>query len=276
MKFCKMLAHDFRFGLIRFRYLLTIPIFIIPCIQCSMLLNSSDITASWFDYIIYCFAGLPSVETLVRNKDFKLPIFWLLQIVICLYLSLDYILYDLSNSGSQVIIRGGSRTQWFISKCLWNLSSIIIYFMIAWLTVFLSAICAGAKITLHYTDAILYFSCNTLPAESAGASSLCNELTAFALPLATYAALNMLQMTLSVFLKPVIAFLICVSLPIIALFWNSSLVLGNGAILLRNDMFTPNGNNTISMVMVSLFTILMCILLGCFQFKKYDILGRED
>lgn len=276
----KLIQYDLRFGLLRYRYLLLPVAFIPSCIQCYTLLSPSGVKDTWIDYLIYCFAGMSDVHTALTTNDFHLPIFWILQIGIFLYVHLDYILLDLSGPGIQIIVRSVQRRSWFASKCLWNLLSTIFSFLVAWSTIFLCAVCAGAQASPYFTDAICIFQ---FPAPSLLPNSGCTFLfcppTAFRIlivPLLTFAALNMLQMVLSLLMKPILAFLICLCLPVIALLWNSPLILGNGAVLLRSDLFAIDGNNSQLMAAISLATIIICGAIGNLRFQKYDIFSRED
>lgn len=98
MNWLKLLRHDLRYGLIRWRYLLIFPLSILPCIPCYTDAQLVNVTGTWMDYMLYCFRGSVPV-TASPEMSLALPIFWVLVMAGSLLLNLDYFLSDLTQAG---------------------------------------------------------------------------------------------------------------------------------------------------------------------------------
>ena len=122
MSWLKLLRHDLRCGLLRWRYLLVPALVLLPCIVCRSEVVLTGAPGTWMDYMLYCFKGsLPLNAS--SELTLALPTFWLLAMAGCLLLNLDYLLSDLTQAGQQIIFRSGKRRGWYLSKCVWNLCS---------------------------------------------------------------------------------------------------------------------------------------------------------
>lgn len=266
MNWLKLLRHDFRGGLLRWRYCAALLLFAIPCFQSRSLIG----TGSWMDYLLGCFKGLPPQMSL---DTFSFPIQWFLVMAGSLFVNLDYPLNDLTRAGQQVIIRSVSKRGWFLSKCAWNLLSCAVYILLGALTALVFALATGGSITFTSTPA---FRENILEIYGTNAPTAAQTLiAAVGLPLLTLIALNMLQMVLCLLIKPVFSFLICVSLLVVSLFWASPYVPGNGAMVLRSSLLTEGGQEPVTVLLACFAVIGICIIVGMIRFNRMDHLRYE-
>ncbi len=274
MNLHKLFFHDVRCGLFRFRYLAAIVIFVLPCIQFASLLDGTGLTGTWIDYLLYCFKGMEPIRNVSTAMQVRLPMMWLLVMEGGLIINLDYLLNDLSQIGQQIICRSWSRRNWFLSKCLWNICSCLLYFFLA------GAAVAGCLLVSKGT-----FSFHNTPKITAEIFMLSAPITiqvwqgliaVVLLPLSTITALSMLQMALCLFLKPILCFVICTSLLVVSAYVDSALVLGNGAMAMRSSLVVPNGLDWRTALFLNGIVILGSALMGMWKFNRTDILGRED
>jgi len=101
--FFKLLRYDLRNGLLRWRYLSAVLIFVMPCFSCWFRILPHHGSGTWADWMLYCFKGVfPPGDQL---EGFEFPILWFVTIVGGLFISLDYPLNDLTDVGQQIIIR---------------------------------------------------------------------------------------------------------------------------------------------------------------------------
>ena len=96
------------------------------------------------------------------------------------------------------------------------------------------------------------------------------------LPYLTVAALGILEMTLCLIVKPVLSFLICMALLVLAVYVDSPFVLGNGAMTVRSSIIAADGQNPLLVALVAVGTILVCIIAGVVAFKNSDVLGSRE
>lgn len=270
MNWIKLFRHDFRSGLLRWRYCAAVFLFAMPCFQSWIAMSNANYSGSWMDYMLGCFKGL---APLVSMDSFEFPIHWFLIMAGCLFLNLDYPLNDLTEAGQQVIIRSVSRKSWFLSKCVWNLLSCLIYILLGALTALAFSLFAGGGSGLVNTPAVCENVLHLYGAKTLTAGQ--TLIVTVGLPLLTLMALNMLQMTLCLLIKPVFSFLICICLLIVSLFINSPYALGNGAMAVRNGMLMEGAQEPSSTVLFCIAVIGICIIIGIIRFNRMDHLRYE-
>lgn len=272
MSWVKLVLHDLRCGLLRWRYLLAVLLFLLPCAVCRA---GQGPGGTWGDYMMYCFMGSTPLD-FSSELELSLPIFWLLEMSGCLLLNLDYLLNDLTNAGQQVILRSQTRGGWYASKCLWNLLATVLYFLAGCLTVWFFALVAGARGTLANDPVVtLNLFCRVLEdvvSLSSGQVLVC----AILLPLLTGMAYSILEMTLCLFIKPVVSFLTCMALLVTACYWNSPFILGCGAMVTRSSFLLEDGITPDQTAGLSLGIIALCCVIGMLCFRRTDILGLEE
>lgn len=277
MNWIRVFGHDIRCGVFRWRYLLCPLLVVMECLTLAKYASFSDVAPSFGDMALYLFQGKPPSA----NRDLDIPLSWLLILGGILLMELDYMLYDLTNAGTQVIVRSRSRTEWFLGKCLWNVLSVAVCFLIIYLTAALTSLSFGGDLSLTVHAELKPYIFKMF-SDAAPTSRQVLAMGVLA-PFATVAALSMLQMTLCLFVKPVISFLICQAQIIIALFWKSPFCLGIGAMVLKSDWvatddFGPEyaGVSTWACTAFSLAVIAVCVAAGVIRFRRTDILGLEE
>ncbi len=276
MNWHKLIWHDLRCGLLRIRYLFLPFITALPCFLCWHKLRGVGFVGSTVDLLMYCFKGYKFVKFNSGVLEFQLPIFWLLLVGGCLFLNLDYLLKDLTNAGQQVIIRSKKRVTWYLSKCMWNICSCGLYFIIVVLTAFIFSVSTGGEITLHSNPTALMLIFEEVCFEPISLFVEDGLIISFFLPFLTVAALSMLEMTLCLIVKPASSFVGCMILLVVALFCPSPFILGNGAMTIRNSEIIAHGISSGSAVQIALITIIVCVISGSLCFKQVDIIGLEE
>jgi len=217
--------------------------------------------------MLYFFHGKESENI----KNFEVPVLWLLVMGGCLLLMLDYFLDDLESSGQQLLIRCGSRQAWFLSKCLWNLLGCCLYFLLAGLTAWILSRSMGGAFFGDMEQLMLVLPLGQVPRLSWAQGILAGVIC----PLVTTWAVSMLQMTLCLAVKPVIAFLISASLLVLSDCIASPWILGNGAMSLRSGLLGEEIDPGKAGA-AALLVIALCVIMGTALFRKMDILGTEE
>lgn len=274
MKRYNLLRHDFVNGVLRYRYLAAAGLFLLPSLQMVNILASREETGTWMDFLFYLFKGIEPVSNLNSMEQMQLPISWLLIIGGCLFLNLDYLLQDLTSAGQQVLVRCNSRKAWYLSKCFWNTTSCLVFFLVGIGMILIVSLLAGAEIKLIDTPTIT-FDLLMLhnPVTLTSAQAICIALF---LPLLTLVTINQIQMTLSLFVKPILSFLICISLLVIAVYASTPFTIGNGAMVIRSSYLSESGVDPGIACEVCIVVYLACVVLGTIRFKHTDILGIEE
>lgn len=271
MRSYKVIAHDLRHGLGRKRYLAMPLLFVVPCLLWIELMRNAPVQGTLGDCLAYIWMGRPPIRP--EENPIMLPYFWMLTIIGSLYLNLDYLLNDLTQFGQQIIFRIGSRRSWYLSKCLWNTAVCALYLLVCLLCAILSTILVGGRMTWQMTPEMFLLFADYIPAEPMTAvQCLCLYLL---LPYLAVLAFNLVQMTLCLFVKPVISFLFSLSLVILTIFWHSPFLFGNGAMVVRSGLLYAKGLSPVTLGFSALVVILVAVLAGCIRFEKMDILSME-
>ena len=176
----------------------------------------------------------------------------------------------------QVIYRCKTRSGWFISKCIWSILSTVVFFFILILSEFAFVLISGGKLSLHNSSQAfsrMFFWVNS---QEVLLTIWQGIYVAIFLPLISVMTLNIMEMTLCLLVKPIISFLICMSMLVLAVYCNSPYAIGNGAMTIRSALIVENGQNPVDTILFSTVVILFCIVAGTVRFKYMDILGMEE
>lgn len=270
MNWLKLLRYDLRNGLLRWRYLCVPLLFAVSCYQSWIYFFNAGCTGTWMDYLMGCFRGaMPAASV----SELEFPMGWFLIMAGCLFLNLDYPMNDLTDAGQQVIVRLVNKKGWFLSKCAWNLLSSVVYMLLGMGTALVFALLSGGTASLRSTPQALIGMGIYGNVELSVAQGL---VAAVLLPTLTIAALNMLQMALTLIIKPIFGFLICVCTLVLALLTASPFVLGNGAMTARNGVISAELMNPLTVAIVCGAIIILSGVVGMLRFCRMDHLRYEE
>lgn len=275
MNWHKILRHDVICGLFRTRYLFIIILGIIPCLQLYSIFYMYDCTGDIIDYLLYAFKGIEPVHKLDPTSHIILPMYWLLLISTCLFVNLDYTLRDLTIIGQQILIRCHSKNHWFLSKCVWCTMSTLVFYLLLVFPMCCFTIITGGTLTLQNTPEVfnsIFFLALPCKAQLSIEESL---IVVFIVPYLSITAFCFLEMVLCLYMKPVVSFLICLSLLVLSIYLNTPLALGNGAMVIRSTYVAQNGHSPFTSILVCICSIIVCIIIGSVRFKRIDLLGLE-
>lgn len=271
MSLFKLFSHDLRSGILRWRYLLIPLVFILPCFSAFVDIQNAQCVGTWMDYVIGCFKGVLPPDG--EFEGFTFPILWLLIIAGTLFINLDYPIGDLTEAGQQVIIRCVNKKLWLVSKCFWCILSSTIYYLLGMLTALVFALATGGSAKLLHTPDVALKAFQIYAPELLTVGE--TILAAVVLPWLTIVVVNILQMTLSLVMRPLFSFLTCISVMILGVFVNSPFFLGNGAMTSRSGILVEGMQSPLAVVLTCILFLEFCVLLGVLRFKRMDHLRYE-
>lgn len=282
MSWLKLARHDLRCGLLRARYLAAGAFFML--LTCLSLWNTvtfyrrngGTVSAAWMDYLLCFFQGKEQVVLRSPRDVVEIPLAWLTAVGACLFLNLDYLLFDLTNSGQQVIVRAGTRRGWYLSKCLWNICAAGVYFAVLLATALAFTLCTGGRVSLENTPELAKAVFGLENGETVALTAWQALAAGVLVPFLTVAALSMLEMTLCLLVKPILSFLLCMGVMVLSVYWYHPLALGNGAMAVRSAYVTAGGVSPGLSALLAIGMIGLCVLTGALHFRHTDILGMEE
>ena len=219
------------------------------------------------DFAMYLFGGM---KPYIPNPDepFLFPVAWFLVFGICLFLTLYYPVHDRETFGKMVIAYSGSRTKWWISKCSWVVSATVIYFICCWIVLIVNCLIYGGQFTLSVSPYMrdIFMLSETVPPDQ---WSVCHVL--LLMPPLIASACGILQMLLTLWVRPIICFLISAIIMLASAYSCVSVFIANYAFCIRSNVILTNGFSFTAGVLYSLVLSILCVLIGRHRFRNFNL-----
>lgn len=265
-------SYNFRRGILA-RWKMYIPAVLIFFILWLSTYLSFGCQASFADYILCCFRG---VETRIGGRII-IPLHWVSIFTGALYSSLSYTGINVNEYSIQLITRSRSRGTWWLSMCIWCGLSTLFYFAVAYGVLVLLCLCSGIDISLINTPEFAEMSL------SSGAFSAYEPLSTIEvieigifLPVFFSVFLNLLQLTLSLFISPSRSFLACIVLLILSCYYTTPALPGNFAIVKRSSYIVTGGLEFELGCEVIILLIMLIVCIGHIKIRQLDFLQKAQ
>lgn len=221
------------------------------------------------DYWFYLYGGMHEYTPSPGNA-FQFPIVWTLVFLVLPFILLNYPFKDMYGAGQQVLVRARKRTVWWLSKCCWNLFGTVFYHLIMQITGMMLFLVFQMDISnrIHMDFIDLVF---RIGHQEVWQPSLISFRVLF-LPVLVSAAINMLQMMISLFMKPMFSFVAVAVLLLTSAYLLSPFLIGNYAMAFRYDWMLKVGVSVSAGKWISTVILLIAVLIGLMRFRLYDIL----
>jgi hypothetical protein len=274
--FFKLVGYDLKNGLLKSwkKYLVAFFLFLLFNLDLFLKFRYYRMdtgTLTLGDYIFFPAAGMRKYTPDPQNP-FPLPIVWLCFLIPIFYIVLYYPFLDLGGFGKSILINSGKRKVWWLSKCVWIICSVIVYYVLAWAASLLFSVLAGAKLSLLPTDQVL-MACGVMDLEMV--LPIQSLFPVVVTQLLVTVSLALLQQTLSLFVKPLYSFALTVSFLFLAAYFKVPPLIGNYAMLVRLSSWSKTGFHPLVGIGLSAFVGAVSILVGLYRFKQSDILNKE-
>ncbi len=258
-------------------WLKTVPVFILCFVICFEVnrkisfLFDTHLAGVW-NYVVYAYAGMEEYFS-KGGLRFEIPVYWLLLTLYVPYLAGSYAYDEMHNgAGLQALIRMKNRAGWFIGKVLYCLTCVLFFHLIVLAGfIFFSMILNGS---LQSSDAV---NCQLVGANMDKMPSQWYFYASFILlPVMESVFLSILQVLISIVLKPVFAYLLVVVYVIASVYWRSVFLIADYTMFLRNKCFIWEGTDSYQANLLLFILIIAEIIIGIFVFQKKDLLKKEE
>lgn len=223
------------------------------------------------DHLAYALAGVreyPPEEV----QRIAFPTGWLFMLLLAAYACLAYPYRDLTGFGKAVIVAGASRWTWWLAKCLWA---------IACVAMFWTASVAGAAATTFACSgsleaglqecAVVLMRCDTTRLVDASWDMI--PFLAGALAMST--SLCLVQLSLSLALRPTLAFMSTIAVLTASVFVSCPFLPAEYLMADRTSCLIANGAYPEAGMICALGLALAAVIGGGFLFSRKDILNKE-
>ena len=275
------MRYDLRQGLQRRNYLIATLLFsmrlfaVYRSVQFYCNVESISSRGSIGDYMLCLFRGMAIIQHGSMEEKVSVPIEWLIVCVFCLYITAAYPAQGISVQGQQVFLRT-SRGKWWLSKCIWCIASCTLYFACEMIAIIGTAILTPVTFGLNNTPEITAFLFSeVLCGETISLTPASVILYALLLPFVTLTAVCMLQTLLNLVARPAISFLICFVTYIAAAYFPIEWLVGNGAMVMRYQLFDANGLSYRKELVFTLLLLLLSIGAGYLLIQRKDLISLE-
>ncbi len=282
MRFFKVCRYDWRNGIAREykKFLIALALFAAFCVDFtyrqggfSVRQAMTDTTAA--DYLYFLFEGSAPFRA-DGATAFRFPAMWMLLMLFPLFLVLYYPYTDLMGYGKQVLIGCGSRTGWWLSKCVWVIGSVCLYYLLLWLVAAAFSLAVGASFSTAVSPSmwggdrtLLYGQAAAIPAAKPMGWQLLG-----APPLVTV-TMGLVQLLLSLFIRPLYSFFVSVAALLIATYYQHAALIGGFAMARRSEAVSANGLSAVTGAVICAALSVTAVVVGAIAFRHYDILNKE-
>ncbi len=287
MNVCKMLACDINEGILKNKRYIVAPLLaILEClyahINISSLKSYRDVTqtSSIIELIAEIFHGCDPIAQ-NTNPDIKIaiPYLWFAIFVFAVFISFDYMHNDLTQFGIQILSRSKKRIEWWFSKCLWCILSSVWFYFLFFITIVLFGVVNEYSIMPSEDPEVL----NIIADQSVmysfvgiAVTSCTVHLKLLFLPLLVIITLNVIQMFLTLFIKPMHAYLLIVGLLTVGILTDVPIAVSRLSMVTFSRIFYENGYNEEIGLIICFILIVSLIVGGGLLFKRYDILPDRE
>ena len=279
MKFIKFFILDFRRGMhtVWRLYLCGTILFSLLCLD---FWNRSriflelypDASRSLGDLALYIFGGMKKFIP-TPGAVFPFPTVWLLVLTLACFSSLWYPLNDLYGFGKTLLTACQSRKRWYLAKAVWCGVTVSLYFLLGWAVLLCGCLAMGGKFTWTISPYMMELMEITDVASTVEDWQLTLQLTL--LPWLVAVTLSQLQLCLSLWMQPVLGWVISIVVLLSSAYYASPFLLGNYAMALRDQQVLAGGVDGRAGIAYCLGVVLLSVLAGLISFKHADILGKE-
>ncbi len=276
--FFLQIKHDFYKGTIEGwkRYAIALCIFIFLCfvfqIRAEKIIQFNKISKeiSFSDFILFMFRGMNVFDGNAVELQDKLPQWFLVNIYLSIIIGY-FPLKDLSESGIQVLIRTKSRVSWWLSKCLWVIYNVLIYYtiFIIVITVF-SLFHGGLSLELSKELNLILSNLDISKFNFKGIL-----VVGIILPLITSITFSLIQLLISLFTNSIISNMFIITVLTLTPFYCNSFFIGNYLMILRSNLnIGDSGVSIVYGIVICVVLSIATIFIGANKIKRYDILEK--
>lgn len=265
-----MLLHDCTAGLLHmWRYFLLL--FVLAAyavVSLYFLAEQISVRPSLGDYIFHFFKGM-EVYHPTASERFQIPSIYLLFHLFISFIVARYPLSDLSGYGKQILMRGRSRVKWLLSKYAWAVLTVCVCYCIVFFLAFAFSLVTG-NLSLRLTPSLIqrYFGVDT-SVLTAGRLILIG----FLIPVMVSIALSFLELTLSIYARPLWGFMAITVLLAVSAYYCHPLLPGNYLMIFRSQFANPAEGVAWQAGLAGAWGLTVaCVLAGIFRIRRYDVL----
>lgn len=221
------------------------------------------------DTLIYIFRGMRPYNPKIELQ-FEIPIAWLMIQLYIAFVIGNYAIQDMSGYGQQFLIRATTKKQWFIGKCFYCVTNVLLYYLLVYFVVIAYSLVMGTASFSFSSD--ICFTMSEIQSSLLTYSSF--VLNIIVLPMLTSIVMALTQLLLSLYIKPALSYAVVIVYQALSAYYVSYFLIGNYSMILRCKPFLDNGINTILALIIDIVVILGVVIAGLITLRKFDYIEK--
>ena len=278
MKLTRLLERDLRLGTIKniYKFLIAVAIAGFICnktyVSYIRFFNEYGLIRSDGTFMDYLLRVNPGIEIyhFSPKEEFKIPVIWFTLQITIHYIVGYYPEDDFRLYGKTIIPSSGSAGLWWISKCIWCIITVTLYYAVIIGTTFVVALVRDAEIKGGFTKALM----------SKLYGGIMNYITikdailiVVILPLVATMALCLFQVFLSFVITPVVSYMVICIMYVLSAYYHTWWLPGGFTMWLRSSYINiKEGYTPQTGLLISAYLALFSIVFGWMFINKKDIL----
>lgn len=273
--FISLLKHDIFEGIFhKWKYFLVAVLFFIfvdfvflNSVKSLFMAYDTDLKCSIADLVLNMFIGNEPFDT-TANEGINLSVTWFVFHSLLFSFIGFYITDDLKKNATSFILRVKSKTQWWTSKAVWCVFTVILYYVLF----FIIAVIFAAVFGTVSFDANHLIATELFDIDISGVDALDIVFNSLLLPMTVSVSFAVFEAFMSLIIKPVYIYLIIICYLAASAFYDSVYLLFNFSMIIRHNFYDVNGVANQYGVLIAACLTVVCYLTGIAVVKRKDIL----
>lgn len=234
--------------------------------------SGADYSKATFADFVLSIAGGSMIYDPASNMPFVLPVEWMLSMLLMLFIPLRFPYRNLMGIGKTLMVEAGERWSWWLSKCVWTVSYVLTYWgLMLLVSAVFSVIMSGSLGQMPSEELLLFSGIDSLDL----AADVTSILPAICPAVSMSCALCLIQLVLSLMVRPIMSFACGASLLFTSAYFFDPLLVGNYLMLSRSSAFIAHGTDPILGCGIALVITVIAAVVGGFGFSHMDIMDKE-
>ena len=270
MKITRLIKYDLRCGFAynRIKIIIAIIFVLTNCFYFYGITKDIQIdNVSLGDLIIFFFKGEAIFST--KTGNFPIPVTYLaIQIIVAILVGY-YPYDDINGYGKQIFIRCQDKGKWLISKIVWSISAVLLFYFFTYIILCMFAYFIGFDMSFEYHKEIIWATNNI---EIPNIEPVTIIINGILMPVLFSIVISLIQICISLGTNAIIGFLIIMIYDYVAIFFSSKFFLSNYIMILRNTEYGMVKYNKLEGLIIFIIIYIFAMLIGKLIVNKKQLI----
>jgi hypothetical protein len=226
------------------------------------------------DALYYMFRGMKEYDP-KTGEMFDIVDSYLVWNLMLAFVISSYPVRELKNAGKVYLTRATSRIQWWLSKCVWNMLTVSLFYCCIFAGIFFSGLLCDS-IFEHVSFTSLQFNGEIFKRvfrqDLIEGTKNYILLQIFILPYVASLAISGFQMAIEFIINEAVSYIVVIGICGFSAYYMKWFLIGNGMMVYRSTAMNPRGIGILLPILASVALFVISIVVGYLSFRNKDIL----